>query len=126
MTSATNILSIPAKRSTAADIRDALTRYIHEKHPETHPDAYSWDIDTWSALRIKAITEDTHESHIQDLLMYVSFDRTFIDSFSNVWQLTPYIRYHSQLVFAQTKLPDDVRTSYLLILLQRFVSDAST
>ncbi|KAF8312441.1 BRO1-domain-containing protein [Clavulina sp. PMI_390] len=80
-----NLLAIPNKRSHPADIKTALRAYIHDKHPETHPDAFAEDISKWEASRKEAVANDIHSERIPAILAY-----------------------HTQLVFASSKLPDDV------------------
>ena len=53
-----NQLTIPSKRTTpSVQIRSAVREYIRENHSDTHPDAFSWDIDRWEQLR-KEATDD--------------------------------------------------------------------
>lgn len=67
----TNLLTIPIKRSHPADIRSSLRTYIHEKHPETHPDAFAWDISKWEELRSAAVSDVIHEDRIPKIIACV-------------------------------------------------------
>lgn len=66
-----NQLTFPSKRSYPADVRSALKAYIHEKHPETHPDAFKWDIAKWESCRAEAIKDYVHEERIPKILTCV-------------------------------------------------------
>jgi programmed cell death 6-interacting protein len=100
-----NQITLPSKRSYLSDVRSALRAYIHAKHPETHPDALSWDIAKWESCRSEAIADDVHEDRIPKILACVQRRRMCRLA------LTGSLRssYHAQLVFALTKLPSDVR-----------------
>ena len=66
-----NLLTFPSKRPYPTDVRSALQAYIHGKHPETHPDAFSWDIAKWESCRSEAIADNVHEDRIPKILTCV-------------------------------------------------------
>ncbi|KAG8905997.1 pH-response regulator protein palA/rim20 [Tulasnella sp. 403] len=80
-----NQLTIPFKSSHPANISEAARQYIQDHHPETHPDAFRFDIAEWEKLRKAATTLSVHVSKIEILL-----------------------KYHAQLAFILTKLPPDI------------------
>jgi hypothetical protein len=41
------MIALPFKRSTPPDIAPAVEQHIARTHPETHPDAFRWDIAEW-------------------------------------------------------------------------------
>ncbi|EIN04799.1 BRO1-domain-containing protein [Punctularia strigosozonata HHB-11173 SS5] len=77
-----NQLAIPFKKTWPLELRAAVRAYIAANHPETHPDAFQWDVERWETLRAQAMPGTVH-----------------ID------KVDPYIQYHAQLVFILTKLP---------------------
>ncbi|KAG8936097.1 pH-response regulator protein palA/rim20 [Tulasnella sp. 418] len=62
-----------------------MKQYIKQHHPDTHPDAFKWDISRWESIRKDSIAETIHISKPPTLLLY-----------------------HAQLVFILTKLPPDI------------------
>lgn len=72
MSNPSNMLGIPLKRSCQVDVRGAVVQYLRDKHPETHPDAFKWDIDYWAGYRTKSIAETIHADRISVILTYVS------------------------------------------------------
>ncbi|OBZ72455.1 pH-response regulator protein palA/RIM20 [Grifola frondosa] len=80
-----NQLSIPSKKTSLIQIRQAVREYILSKHTDTHPDAFRWDIGRWEALRKDAVGGVLHVDRVK-----------------------PSLIYHAQLVFILTKLPPDI------------------
>ena len=97
-----NLLSIPFKKTLAIPIRQAVKEYIHNAHPDTHPDAFKEDISRWELLRKGGIGGVAHPDRIQSMTQCVA-------NFPGILSVTNTInRYHAQLVFISTKLPNDV------------------
>ncbi|KDQ57158.1 hypothetical protein JAAARDRAFT_58624 [Jaapia argillacea MUCL 33604] len=80
-----NQLSIPFKKCSPVPLKQAVRDYISEHHPETHPDAFKWDLNRWEALRKDGVGGAVHVDRIALALSY-----------------------HAQLVFVLTKLPPDI------------------
>ncbi|CCA73787.1 probable palA protein [Serendipita indica DSM 11827] len=80
-----NQLVLPFKRSTNPPISDAVQEYISKYHPETLPDAFTWDVAQWVSLRSEICSGNVHS--------------TVVDS---------ALKYHAQLVLMLTKLPVDI------------------
>lgn len=60
-----NQLTVPFKRTDPLPIKTSLRRYIETKHPETHPDAFKWDISKWESSRKDGVSGEVHESRIE-------------------------------------------------------------
>ncbi|EJD06562.1 BRO1-domain-containing protein [Fomitiporia mediterranea MF3/22] len=84
-----NQLSIPFKKTSQIPIRQAVRSYIQENLPDTHPEAFKWDIERWEQLRRDATSEKVHASHTQAI-----------------------IKYCAQLAFILTKLPVDISLTF--------------
>ncbi|KZT07808.1 BRO1-domain-containing protein [Laetiporus sulphureus 93-53] len=80
-----NQLSVPFKRTHAAELRQAVKEYLLMNRTETHPDAFRWDINRWEALRKDGVGGVVHVDRVKAVLSY-----------------------HAQLVFILTKLPPDI------------------
>lgn len=63
-----NQLTIPFKTARPVDIPTAVRSYIQYHRPDTHPDAFRWDIGEWENLRKAAVAGGVHVSKIQALL----------------------------------------------------------
>lgn len=63
-----NQLSIPFKHSTAIPIKQAVRDYIQSNHPDTHPDAFKWDVNRWEQLRKDGTGGIVHVSRIDAAL----------------------------------------------------------
>src|SRR5258707_152573 len=82
-----NLLNVPLRRTSQSPIRQALRTYINQKHPETHPEAFEWDISEWESQRKETVQMDVHEDTIPHLLRQV----VHIACYSTQHQLTfPY------------------------------------
>lgn len=66
-----NQVSIPAKKAYPARLREASRSYLQENHPDTHPDAFKWDISHWEELRNDAMDGVVHVSKTDALLKCV-------------------------------------------------------
>ena len=97
-----NLLSIPFKKTLAIPIRQAVKDYIHNAHPDTHSDAFKEDISRWELLRKSGIGGVVHPDRIQSMTQCVT---NFPEILSDPNTIN---RYHAQLVFISTKLPNDV------------------
>ncbi|KAI5122282.1 hypothetical protein M0805_002362 [Coniferiporia weirii] len=80
-----NQLSIPFKKTRTIPIRQAVRSYILASHPDTHPEAFKWDIERWEQMRKDAANEAAHVSRTQVV-----------------------IKYYAQLTFVLTKMPVDI------------------
>lgn len=80
-----NQLAIPLKPTLPIPIHQSLQSYIRENIPDTHPEAFRWDIERWEQLRNEAYIETVHISRTQALIKYIV-----------------------QLTFILTKLPVDI------------------
>jgi programmed cell death 6-interacting protein len=59
-----NQLAIPLKKTWPLELRPAVRAYISANHPETHPDAFKWDIDRWESLRSETTSSAVHVEKI--------------------------------------------------------------
>lgn len=66
-----NLLSIPFKKTRAIPIRQAVKDYIHDAHPDTHPDVFKEDIYRWEQLRKDGVGGVAHPDRIQAMTQYV-------------------------------------------------------
>ncbi|KAF8526304.1 BRO1-domain-containing protein [Hysterangium stoloniferum] len=80
-----NLLTLPFKSTSAIPLRSALREYIQSAHPETHPDAFKWDINKWENMRKEAVSNAVHVDTVDKALAY-----------------------QAQLVFILTKIPANV------------------
>ncbi|KAI0065090.1 BRO1-domain-containing protein [Artomyces pyxidatus] len=80
-----NQISIPSKKTYSVPLKQAVYNHIQSKHPDTHPEAFKWDISRWESLRKAAVGGTVHVDRVNAI-----------------------IGYHAQLVFALTKLPADI------------------
>jgi hypothetical protein len=63
-----NLLSIPFKKASELDIKQALHDHIRNTDTDAHPDAFKWDITHWATLRAEAVTPSVHVSQLDILL----------------------------------------------------------
>ncbi|KAF8339548.1 BRO1-like domain-containing protein [Cantharellus anzutake] len=68
-----NLLNVPLRQTFQPPIRQALRSYINQKHPETHPDAFKWDISEWESQRKKATSMNVHEDTIALVLRRLAY-----------------------------------------------------
>ncbi|KIJ50961.1 hypothetical protein M422DRAFT_158756 [Sphaerobolus stellatus SS14] len=80
-----NLLNLPFKTTSPIPIRTSLREHIQTAHPETHPDAFKWDISRWESMRKDAVNHVVHVGTVDKM-----------------------ISYQAQLVFILTKLPADI------------------
>ena len=67
-----NQLCIPFKKTYAIPIRQAIKAYIQTNHPDTHPDAFKWDVSRWEGLRKDAISNAVHVDNVKIAFRCVS------------------------------------------------------
>ena len=98
-----NQLTIPSKKTASSlPIKSAVREYIRANHPDTHPDAFAWDIDRWEQLRREATESVIRATRVGALLKYVHYISVRPTPHSDTH------RYNAQLSYVSTKLPDDV------------------
>jgi len=67
-----NQLLIPPKTTSALPLREAVQEYIRNHNLDTHPDAFSWDIGYWEALRREAVEVKADAFKVQSLLKWAT------------------------------------------------------
>ncbi|EEY19547.1 pH-response regulator protein palA/rim-20 [Verticillium alfalfae VaMs.102] len=96
MTSISNILSLPFRKSNHISLSTAIRQYINTKYDQ-HPDMFRQDLETIDSLRRNAVNvRDPHPSGIKELQTYAG-----------------------QLMWIGGKFPIDVRTPQALQVVQR-------
>ncbi|KAG8835885.1 pH-response regulator protein palA/rim20 [Serendipita sp. 399] len=78
-------LLLPFKRTSQPPIADAVRQYISKYHPDTLPDAFTWDVAHWESLRREVSGQTVHSSTVD-----------------------AFLKYHAQLILMLTKLPVDI------------------
>ena len=86
LTMATNILSVPFRRTKPIPFAEKLSEFISSALDQ-HPEQFRDDLATLNKLRADIVTLDIHPSSLERL-----------------------VRYHAQLIALSTKLPVDVHT----------------
>lgn len=67
-----NQLSVPFKKTHAAELRQAVKEYLLVNHTETHPDAFRWDINRWEVLRKDGVGGVVHIDRVKAVLRCIS------------------------------------------------------
>lgn len=76
-----NLLSIPFKKTYELPVRERVRDYLLAHHPDTHPNAFKWDVDRWESLRKLGVGGVVHNDRVQSALRYV--ERTMVESMLN-------------------------------------------
>ena len=96
-----NLLVFPFKKTTVIPVSHAARKYIQDHLPDSNPDAFTWDLKQWEALRKQSSSDVIHVDLIQHFLECVA-------GRGQVLSLLIPGSYQAQLMFILTKLPADV------------------